>query len=159
CLEFTFGSHESDLHAEVVSSVEGLFGIPAKIRHADDHSTKITFHSAPLGRFFSRLCGTGSHEKRVPEILWDLPRPYFESYLTGYALGDGYVTTEGKLSLTSVSRRLIRELTWLCAMHGIPCGVRHMRLAGGRVIKRTPLPAGEAWNLIIGKTSHWMVRD
>ena len=116
-----------------------------------DHSTRITFHSAALGRFFARHCGTGSHEKHVPELLWDLPRPYFEAYLTGYALGDGYVTKDGKLSVTSVSRRLIRELTWLCAMHGIPAGVRHVTLAGGRVIKPKPLPAGEAWNLIVGR--------
>ena len=48
-----------------------------------DHSTKITYHVAALGRFFARLCGTGSHEKHVPEILWDLPRRFFEAYLTG----------------------------------------------------------------------------
>jgi len=159
CLEFTFGSHETDLHAEVIGLTRTIFGIEPKIRHTQDHSTKITFHNAPLGRFFAELCGTGSHQKHVPELLWDLPREYFEAFLTGYALGDGYVSKQGKLSLTSVSHRLIRELTWMCAMHGIPCGVRHMTLEGGRVLKRRPLPSGEAWNLIIGKTSHWLVRD
>ena len=159
CLEFTFGSHEPDLYGEVVELGRRLFGVEPRVRHTTDHSTRITFYSAPLGRFFARHCGTGSHEKHVPELLWNLPREYFEAYLTGYALGDGYVTKEGKLSVTSVSRRLIRELTWLCAMHGIPAGVRHMNLEGGRVIKQTPLPAGEAWNLIIGKTSYWLVRD
>ena len=159
CLEFTFGSHEPDLHTEVIELTRRLFGVEPKVRHTPDNSTTITFHSAPLGRFFARHCGDGSHGKHVPEILWDLPRECFEAYLTGYALGDGYVTKEGKLSITSVSRQLIRELTWLCAMHGIPTGVRHMALEGGRIIKKKPLPPGEAWNLIIGKTSHWLVRD
>jgi ATP-dependent metalloprotease FtsH len=159
CLEFTFGSHESDLHAEVVAIGTRLFGIEPKVEHTADNSTKITFHSAPLGRFFEGLCGTGSHEKHVPELLWDLPREYFEAYLTGYALGDGYVSAEGKLSVTSVSRQLIRELAWLCAMHGIPSGIRHTTIPGGRVLKGRVLPASEAWNLIIGKTSHWLVRD
>jgi ATP-dependent metalloprotease FtsH len=159
CLEFTFGSHEPDLYGEVVEIGRRLFGVEPKVRHTADHSTKITFHSAPLGRFFARHCGTGSHDKHLPEFFWDLPQEYFEAYLTGYALGDGYVTKEGKLSITSVSRQLIRELTWLCAMHGIPAGVRRMALKGGRVIKQTPLPAGEAWNLIVGRTSHWLVRD
>ncbi|MBI1799763.1 MAG: ATP-dependent zinc metalloprotease FtsH [Candidatus Eisenbacteria bacterium] len=159
CLEFTFGTHESDLHAEVLDMVHELFGAEGKVAHTADHSTKITFHSAPLGRFFERLCGTGSHEKHVPDLLWDLPREYFEAYLTGYGLGDGYVTKEGKLSMTSVSHQLIRELTWLCAMHGIPSGVREMRMPAGRVIKSRPLPETIAWNLIIGRTSHWMVRD
>ena len=159
CLEFTFGTHEPDYHAEVIGLVREIFGVEPKVEHTTDHSTKITFHSAPLGRFFERFCGTGSHEKHVPEILWDLPRPYFEAFLTGYALGDGYVTQDGKLSMTSVSHGLIRELTWLCAMHGIPTGVRQMEMEAGRVIKNKPLPATTAWNLIIGKTSHWMVRD
>jgi ATP-dependent metalloprotease FtsH len=159
CLEFTFGTHEPDLHRDVIEIAGRLFGVTPRVRSTADNSTKITFHSAPLGRFFARHCGTGSHEKHVPEILWDLPREYFEAYLTGYALGDGYVTTDGKLSVTSVSHQLIRELTWLCAMHGIPCGVRHQKMAAGRVIKTKPLPESECWTLSIGKTSHWMVRD
>jgi cell division protease FtsH len=53
-----------------------------------------------------------------------------------------------------VSRQLIRELTWLCAMHGLPAGVRSWFTPGGRMIKNTPLPDEEAFNLIIGKTSN-----
>ncbi len=160
CLEFTFGSQEGDLHADVVSLMRDHFGeIEPKLRATPDNSTRITYHSATLGRFFARQCGTGSHKKHVPEFLWDLPREYFEAYLTGWALGDGYVSKQGKLSITSVSRQLIREMTWLCAMHGIPAGVREVHMAAGRVIKSKPLPASIAWNLIIGKTSHWLVRD
>jgi ATP-dependent metalloprotease FtsH len=159
CLEFTFGSHEPDLHADVIEGMREIFGIEPKVVATADHSTKITYNVAALGRFFARQCGTGSHEKHVPEQLWDLPRRYFEAYLTGYALGDGYVTQEGKLSTTSVSRQLVRELAWLCAMHGMPTGVREMNMAAGRVIKNKPLPATRAWNLIVGKTSHWLVRD
>ncbi|HXJ67383.1 MAG TPA: ATP-dependent metallopeptidase FtsH/Yme1/Tma family protein [Verrucomicrobiae bacterium] len=159
CLEFTFGSHEPDLHADVIGGMREIFGAEPKVVATADNSTKITYHVAALGRFFARQCGTGSHEKHVPELLWDLPRRFFEAYLTGYALGDGYVTTEGKLSTTSVSHRLVRELTWLCAMHGIPAGVREVNMAAGRVIKTKPLPATRAWNLIVGKTSHWLVRD
>ncbi|MBI5838284.1 MAG: ATP-dependent metallopeptidase FtsH/Yme1/Tma family protein, partial [Candidatus Eisenbacteria bacterium] len=138
CVEFTFGSHETDLHADCIEVMERLFGVKAKVRPTDDNSTKITFHSAPLGRFFEKHCGTGSRAKRVPEFLWDLPREQFEAYLTGYALGDGYTTKEGKLSMTSVSHRLIQELTWLCAMHGIKAGV-DIRDQGKRPIVREVL--------------------
>jgi ATP-dependent metalloprotease FtsH len=159
CLEFTFGTHETDLHADCVATVLAVFGATAKVNHTSHNSTKITFHSAPLGRFFERHCGTGSHEKHVPAFIWDLPREHFAAYLAGYALGDGYTTLDGKLSITSVSHRLIRELTWLCAMHGIKTGVRHMTMPAGRVIKAKPLPETEAWNLIIGKTSHPFAHD
>jgi ATP-dependent metalloprotease FtsH len=153
CLEFTFGTHETDLHADCIAAMAKVFGVQPQVRHTPDNSTKLTYHSAPLGRFFARHCGNGSHRKRLPAILWDLPREYFEAFLTGYALGDGYTTREGKLSITSVSHRLIRELTWLCAMHGIKSGVREMRMRAGRVINGKPLPESRAWNLIIGKTS------
>ena len=159
CLEFTFVTHEPDLHADVIDGMREVFGVEPKLVSTADHGTNITYHVAALGRFFARQCGNGSHGKHVPELLWDLPRPYFEAYLTGYALGDGYVTTEGKLSTTSVSHQLVRELTWLCAMHGIPAGVREVNMTAGRVIKNKPLPATRAWNLIVGKTSHWLVRD
>jgi ATP-dependent metalloprotease FtsH len=134
--------------------MQQVFGLQPTIENTQDNSTRLTYYSAELGRFFARHCGKGSHNKHVPEHLWDLPAEYFEAYLSGYALGDGYVTREGKLSMTSVSRQLVRELVWLSAMHGIKTGVRHMRLPAGRVIKHKPLPEGEAWNLIIGKTSN-----
>ncbi len=159
CLEFTFGTHEPDLYNDALEGVREIFGVEGVLQHTADNSTKVVFYSAPLGRFFERLCGTGSKNKHVPDVLWDLPREYFEAYLTGYALGDGYVSTSGKLSVTSVSHTLIRELAWLCAMHGIPAGIPHTLQPAGRVIKSKPLPAGEAWNLIIGKTRHWLARD
>ena len=159
CVEFTFGTHEGDLHADVIESMREVFGVEPKVVATSTNSTTITYHVAALGRFFERQCGTGSHAKHVPAILWDLPRRYFEAYFTGYALGDGYVSREGKLSTTSVSHQLVRELTWLCAMHGIPVGVRETNFPAGRVIKSKPLPATRAWNLIVGKTSHWLVRD
>ncbi|MEO5618310.1 MAG: ATP-dependent zinc metalloprotease FtsH [Candidatus Eisenbacteria bacterium] len=158
-LEFTFGTHEGDLHADVIGLMRDLFTVEPKVTPNEENSTKLTYHIATLGRFFAHHCGTGSHEKHVPEMLWDLPREYFEAYLTGYALGDGYVSREGKLSVTSVSRQLIRELTWLCAMHGIPAGVREQIAPAGRVLKNRPLPETTSRNLIIGKTSHWLVRD
>jgi ATP-dependent metalloprotease FtsH len=159
CLQFVFGTSESDLHADVIETMERIFGLTPRIDHTDDNATRITYYLAPLGRFFAAQCGRGSRNKHVPECLWDLPKEYFDAFLTGYALGDGYTTREGKLSVTSVSRRLIRELTWLCAMHGIKAGVREMRHPAGRVIKSKPLPETVAWNLIIGKTSNPFSND
>jgi len=77
CLEFTFGTHEPDLHADVIEGMREVFGVEPKVVATSDNSTKITYPIAALGRFFARQCGTGSHEKHLPEILWDLPRRYF----------------------------------------------------------------------------------
>ena len=152
-LEFVFGAHETNLHKDCIELMHQVFNAEPSLHSTTTNSLRIDY-PAPLGRFFARYCGNGSHNKHVPGMLWDLPRDYFLAYLEGYSLGDGYITQEGKLSMTSVSHRLITELTWLCAMHGIKVGVRKMELEGGRVISNKPLPDGEAWNLIIGKTSN-----
>jgi ATP-dependent metalloprotease FtsH len=154
CVQFVFGSHEPDLHADCVALGERIFGLTPKIDHTTDNSTRITFYSAELGRFFERHCGNGCRNKHVPEFLWNLPRDYFLAFLKGYTDGDGYVGREGKLIAGSVSQQLIRELAWLCALHGIKAGVRHCFTPGGRVIKSKPLPDAEYWVLIIGKTSN-----
>ncbi len=154
CVQFVFGSHEADLHADCIALGEQFFGLSPKVDHTEDNSTRITFYSAPLGRFFNRHCGNGSRNKHVPEFLWDMSSEYFLAFLEGYTRGDGYVSREGKLCATSVSKQLIQELAWLCAMHGIKAGVRQWFTPGGRVIKNKPLPDETAWTLIIGKTSN-----
>jgi len=153
-LELCFGTHEAELIAEAVGLVEELFGREPKRVDTDDNATRLVVHSAPLGRFFARHCGNGSRDKHVPELLWDAPRELFHAYLEGYGRGDGWTSRDGRLLASSVSQRLIRELAWLCAMHGIPTGIRHQRLAAGRVIKRRPLPETESWTLIVGKSAN-----
>ncbi|MDX1623246.1 MAG: ATP-dependent metallopeptidase FtsH/Yme1/Tma family protein [Gemmatimonadota bacterium] len=153
-LEFCFGAHEEDLVDDCAEAMREVFDLEPRTVHTRDNTTRLLYYSAPLGRFFARHCGDGSRSKRIPEILWTLPERDFLAFLEGYARGDGYQTTEGKLTITSASHRLIRELAWLCAMHGIKAGIRHQRQIAGRVIKEKPLPEGEYWTLIIGRTSN-----
>ncbi|MPZ66499.1 MAG: ATP-dependent zinc metalloprotease FtsH [Pseudonocardiaceae bacterium] len=153
-LEFTFGSHEVDLLADCTELMRSVFGLDPKVMPTEDNSTRLVYHSAQLGRFFTRHCGNGSKRKHLPELLWTAPRTQFLAYLEGYALGDGHRTVTGKLEFTSVSRQLIRELAWLSAMHGIKTGIGHGTQRGDGIIKRTPLPEGEYWRLTIGATSN-----
>ncbi|MBY0233168.1 MAG: AAA family ATPase [Gemmataceae bacterium] len=154
CVQFVFGSHEAELHADCIELGRSLFGLEPRLDRTEDNATRITFYSAALGRFFARHCGNGSKRKHVPEFLWDRPREEFLAYLEGWSRGDGYTTKEGKLVATSVSRQLIRELAWLCAMHGIKAGIRKGVRAAGRIIRSKPLPETRFWSLVIGKTSN-----
>lgn len=153
-LEFTFGTHETNYHEEVISLMKKYFDLDAKTEAREDNAFRITYYSSRLGKFFEKHCGNGSHNKHIPEFLWDAPAEYFLAYLEGYAKGDGYTTKEGKLSVTSVSKQLIQELAWLASMHGIQAGIRENYIPAGRIIHKKPLPASTSWNLIIGKTSH-----
>ena len=155
--QFVFGLHETALHEDCTRLINTTFGVTAHVEPIlETNSMRITIHSAPIARFFERHSGTGSHKKHAPEFLWLAPKRFFTAYLEGYSKGDGYTTGEGKLSMTSVSRQLIRELAWLCGMHGIQAGVRETRAPAGRTIslRGKPLPETISWNLIIGKTSH-----
>lgn len=151
-VEFIFGKHETELRLDLIHLMKKIFNLEPKLTETTDNTIRITYYSAPLGRFFAKLCGNGSRNKHIPEILWDLPFEYFRSYLEGYVRGDGYTTKEGKLSVTSASHQLILELAWLCSMHGIAAGVQEMNQKPGRIIKSKPLPGGKYWKLIIGKT-------
>ncbi|MBI2268609.1 MAG: ATP-dependent zinc metalloprotease FtsH [Candidatus Blackburnbacteria bacterium] len=153
-LEFTFGVHETDLHKDVATLMLEIFGVYPKFEKTQDNTLRIKYYSAHLGRFFAKYCGNGSHNKHVPEFIWDLPKEYFLSFLEGYWEGDGYQSKSGKLCASSVSKRLILELSWLCSMHGMKVGIKHENVKGGRVIKNKPLPDYECWTLIIGKTTN-----
>jgi len=158
-LEFTFGAHEIDLHNDVVGLMQEVFGIDPVFKKTKDNALKIIYYSAHLGRFFTKYCGNGSHNKHTPEFIWDFPKKYFLAFLEGYWRGDGYLTKSGKLSMSSVSKQLILELSWLCSMHGIKVGIKHGKLKGGRIIKGRPLPDCEYWNLILGKTSNPFLQE
>jgi len=150
-VEFVFGSHEDAYIREVLELMSDIFELRTYPFYTDSNSVRLTYRASLVGPFFELMAGTGSHNKHVPEILWDLPREYFLAYLEGYAAGDGSTSPEGKLAMTSVSRQLIQELAWLCAMHGITVGVGEGRIPGGRIIREKPLPPTHLWRLTIGK--------
>ena len=156
-LEFTFGKKETFLHRQTINLMEEVFDVtPSKTYSREDNSFKIIYYSCHLGRFFGRYCGNGAHQKHIPSFLWDLPKQYFLAFLEGYVLGDGYTTKTGKICVSSVSRQLIRELAWLCSLHGIKVGIKEDEFQEGRKIRKDgkPLPSGKYWTLIIGKTSN-----
>ena len=154
--EFVFGSHEKTLQRDCANLLEKLFSLKVNIEETDTNSVRLKVFSRPLAEFFERHFGTGSHRKHIAEWMWELPWEYIHEFINGYSRGDGYVTREKKLSMTSVSYRLIHELAWLLSMHGIQAGIRKSIFPAGRIIRagKKPLPETTAWNLIIGKTSN-----
>jgi len=153
-LQFIFGSHEKELHQDCINLMRKIFKVNPHLEYTKDNSLRISYFGKMFGDFFEKYCGNGSKNKHIPGFLWKMPKEFFLSYLKGYADGDGYITKSNKLSITSVSQQIIKELTWLCAMHGIKAGVKRYEQKGGRIIKNKPLPALESWTLIIGKTSN-----
>lgn len=155
-LQFVFGAHEKEYHQECISLMRSLFGLNPHLRYTKENALRITYHSKVVRMFFERHCGNGSKRKHVPEFLWETPKELFLAYLEGYTNGDGYTDKEGRLAASSVSKQLIRELAWICAMHGIQVGIGKGENKAGRIIKHNgkPTPGGAYWSIKFGKTSH-----
>ncbi len=153
--QFVFGLHEKELHNDCVQLLKEIFCLEPTIKEIPEtNSLRITLSSPIVADFFQKHCGNGSHLKHLPSFIWELPREHFLSFLDGYNKGDGYTTKDGKIVITSVSQQLIRELAWICSMHGLQVGVGQTFSSAGRIIHKNPLPETKAWRLIIGKTSH-----
>ncbi|MBI2627727.1 ATP-dependent zinc metalloprotease FtsH [Candidatus Nomurabacteria bacterium] len=154
--QFVFGIAEKDLHTDCIKLIKNIFHLEPQTEDVvETNSFRITISSPIVSRFFEKYAGTGSHNKHIPEFIWDLPKEYFLAYLFGYSEGDGYTTKDGKLSVTSVSKKLITELAWLSSMHGFGVGMRQTKTPA-RIIRKggKMTPESISWNLIIGKSSH-----
>ncbi len=156
CIEFVFGIHEKDLHQDCIDLMRRIFYLEPRIEETADHSLRIQYFSKPLATFFTKSCGNGSHHKHIPEFLWDLSKKHFLAYLQGYSDGDGFISKEKHLSMSSVSKQLILELSWLCAMHNIQASMARSVAKAGRTIvgKKKLLPETISWTLKIGKTAN-----
>ncbi|MDP3957953.1 MAG: AAA family ATPase, partial [bacterium] len=154
-LDFCFDAEEQEYHEDVINLTREIFGIePDKIRRAGK-AVNIIYYSKPLAVFFAQHAGRLSPHKHVPEFLFDAPREYFIEFLRGYARGDGSLDKRGRLTLTSVSRRLLLELQWLSRMHGHHSHFWSYTVqAGRRIAGGKPLAATTAWRLGYGKTQN-----
>ncbi len=155
-VEFIFGSHEQELHEDCINLMRSIFSLEPRVTMTPDSTTRITYSSVALARFFERYCGNGSHYKHVPEFIWNLPFDFVKEYVSGYSQGDGYITGDGKLVISSVSSQIIRELAWILGIHGVQAGVGKSVSPSGRRIKADskPLPETVSWRLTIGRTSN-----
>lgn len=68
----------------------------------------LSFSSA-VAQFFASHCHSAGKAKKLPEILWTAPTSLLNSYLGGLKHAN---------SLDD-DHQLLREVTWVCSMHGI----------------------------------------
>lgn len=149
---FSFNTKESDLIADVQQLMKSSFGIDPQRVRVVDKATHVVYQSRPLADWFGDLGGHGAAFKHVPAFLFEAPYEYFLEYFRGYSRGDGYIDKQGRLEVTSVSNRLIRELNWLCRMHGLKSFThRFIAKEGHRINGGTPLAAVIAYRLGIGR--------
>ncbi len=154
-VDFCFGESEKELTIDLEELMRHIFGLEPYRVHVRNNAVNITYLSKPLERFFTACCGNVAPNKHAPPFLFNAPTEYFLEFMYGYLMGDGSLSKEGKWEATSTSKQLIRELNWLCHMHGIKSYISSFVAKEGRKIGNgKPLRATVAYRLGFGKTNN-----
>jgi len=141
-LDFSFSHGETALVEEVCGLLERRLRVKAaRVRRATTLAVAVNKSSAAL--LFKSLAGARSREKRVPEMLFDAHRPVARAFLDAYVEGDGHRYPNGKVCVTTVSRRLAYGVAWLALKLGhmpsvYDAAVSEEGLIQNRRVKRAP---------------------
>ena len=83
-------------------------------------TTSLVIHSTLLATLMQRLFGRISHEKTLPDWVFQAPDEFVEGLVDGYVSGDGCVCKKsGSVLAASVSKELLVRFGTLLARYGI----------------------------------------
>jgi pyruvate formate lyase activating enzyme len=148
-LTFSFSHTEPELVETVIQLLYRYFGIEAS-RVERETTLAVAVGKASAGLLFQSLAGGRSDEKRVPQIIFDAPKPIAQAFLDAYVEGDGHRYENGKISITTVSKELAYGVAWLALKLGyLPsiydAAVKKRGKIQGREIKRSPHQYTVVW--------------
>jgi hypothetical protein len=85
-----------------------------------DNRQYVSIYSAVLGRAFREWCGSGAHNKKIPDfILMHKDIELLKSFLEGYEAGDGYKNEKTRtIQVSTVSKVLAQQLQLAYARFG-----------------------------------------
>jgi len=83
-------------------------------------STSLVIHSTLLATLMQKAFGRVSHEKTMPDWVFQAPTEFVQGLVDGYVSGDGSVSKKsGYITVTSVSNELLTRFSTLLARYGI----------------------------------------
>jgi DNA-directed RNA polymerase beta' subunit len=83
-------------------------------------STSLVIHSTLLATLMTELFGRVSHEKTMPDWVFQAPREFVQGLVDAYICGDGSVSKKsGYITATSVSNGFLTRFSTLLARFGI----------------------------------------
>ena len=140
-LNFSFSRTETDRVEEVRQLLTRCLNIETNVVHRST-TVAATVTKASVALLFKALAGSRASGKRVPEAMFDAPRPIVEAFVGAFVgafvAGDGHRYANGKVSATTVSWRLAYGIAWLALKLGyLPSIYDARRAAKGRILGRT----------------------
>lgn len=89
----------------------------SRINKAGGTSSSVIGHSILLAKFITKLVGSGSRKKHVPDVAFIAPEEFVVGLLSGYFSGDGTIS-KTSVEAGSASKRLTEGISMLCTRIG-----------------------------------------
>jgi pyruvate formate lyase activating enzyme len=148
-VNFSFSREETGLVERVHQLLQKCFGIDA---HVVDRQTTmaVSASKSSFALLLKSLAGERSTNKRVPEMLFHAPPQVVKAFLDAYVQGDGHRFVNGKVSSTTVSKRLAYGLAWLALTCGYfpsvyDSAMPETGMIEGRIVRRAPHQYSVVW--------------
>ena len=115
----------TNLDDKVVEFVKTWFDM-FNIEHSDVTTTNkiggttrtICGNSSIMASFITKLVGSGSENKHIPNEAYISNFDFAKGILSGYISGDGYIS-KNSIESSSASKRLTEDITFLCSRIGV----------------------------------------
>ena len=144
-LRFSFGSHEKEYIAEVKNIIKEKFGFRVG-DFAKVSANQLEIRSKLLSLLFREVFRAGGRakEKRVPSMIYGLPRDLKLEFLKAYINGDGSVVVNHQsmnrpqvcISTSSVSKPLTNDIIELYSQLGMHANYQEVFI-GEHIINKT----------------------
>lgn len=148
-INFSFSKIEGHLADRVIYLLGKSFGVEGRLVWRET-TLSVSVSKASLALLITTLAGARSTEKQVPEMLFDAPLEIVQSFLDAYIEGDGHKLENGKVSSTTVSKKLAYGVAWLALKCGYLPSIydNEMTELGniqGRIVHRAPHQYTVVW--------------
>ena len=122
---YTLNIDERGLSDRVVSIIEDKFGYSPIVNEQPDHTTRtVHINNQIIATLLVKLCGRGSENKQVSEIIYRMSRSLLP-LVGGWYDGDGgWNSRYRRLTGVTTSPGLARQMSMIMLTEGVSCGIR-----------------------------------
>ncbi len=113
-VSFALHLKEKDIAEDIKNIVSKLFTLETKITEKPEaHGLVVTLNSVKVARWFKSLFGNGAKNKKIPEILMNLPIEKQKALIYGLWKGDGYINLDRigpRAGYSTISYNLVQQI-------------------------------------------------
>ncbi len=121
-LNFSFNINELEYINDTKNIINEIFNLKSyDIIDSKNNSHTICVSSETLLIFFKEFLNikSGATNKRIPNFIYHSEENCIKAFLYGYFAGDGTIINNNRMSVTSVSKNLINDISYLFNMIGV----------------------------------------